>query len=508
MLVMELTFVIDVAGTLQTFYFGDEGYTTLSTDTPPKTSILDRLLNPGSLGIHTYSDGRTGGVTKLEMGQIKIANADGLYDAWRTYSVDGQPAIMRSGTLGDPYPASFTTIMSATMEDLDMDWNTIEIRLRDKTFIFDKPVITTKYAGNNSLPNGLEGNATDIKGKNKPRTIGKVFNVAPPLVNTSKYTYQVNNGTVSDIPAVYDGGLLLTKGLDYANSTLLHAAAPAVSTYITCFAEGLFRLGSIPAQQITADVIQGANVAARTVAQILKQLALDAGLLIGNISSADVTALDTANSAVVGVYIDDDSNFISIMDKVVNSIGGWYGFDGPGVLRMGRLTAPTGTPVATLYDYDFGENIERVIARENGLPVWSVKVNHTLIWVVQTSGLNGAATVLQRAYLSQAFRTEVVENATIKTQYSLAKTLSVDTLLTSAADALTEATRLLAMYQTRRDMFQVPLDIHTFSDYNLKLMDVISIHVNRFGMDNGRLFIILGINIDVDINVVTISVWG
>jgi hypothetical protein len=52
-----------------------------------------------------------------------------------------------------------------------------------------------------------------------------------------------------------------------------YGSGPGEATYDTCLAEGLFRLGSMPAGQITCDAIQGDTVAKRTVAQIVKYLA-------------------------------------------------------------------------------------------------------------------------------------------------------------------------------------------------------------------------------------------
>ena len=149
------------------------------------------------------------------------------------------------------------------------------MRLKDKQQIFTLPALAVRYAGSNVLPDGLEGTSTDLKGKVKPRTFGAVFNVPPPLANTAKLTYEV--GPCQSISSVYDRGLALTPGADFATSALLQAASPAVSTYITCLAEGYFRLGSTPAGQITADVAQGATAANQTVGQIIKQLALNAG---------------------------------------------------------------------------------------------------------------------------------------------------------------------------------------------------------------------------------------
>lgn len=507
MILVELTAAIDAAGTLTTFYVGTDGFVTSPSDTPSNMPFIPALVDPGSLGTSAYSDGRTGGGTKLETGEIVIANVDGQFDAWLNYSFDGRPVTIRSGTAG-VYPGAFPAVFVGTVESIEATWRTIIVRLRDKQYVFDKPALTTTYAGTNALPAGLEGTPTDVAGKVKPRTIGTVYNVSPPQVNTSKLTYQVNSGAVTDIPAVYDRGASITKGADYANSTLMQAAVPGAGTYITCFAEGYFRLGSSAAGQITADVVQGAAVGNRTVAQMIKQLGLDAGLSSGEISGADVTALDTANSSVVGIWINSDATFMSIMDSIAASVGAWYGFDGTGVLRLGTLTAPAGTPVVTLYDYDIGEAIERRPAKDNGLPVWRVSVNHTKIWTVQPSDLAGSVTAATRAYLADQYRAVNSADVSVKTQWLLATEISVDSLLTSASDATTEAARQLALQKVRRDIFDVPVDLSVVSDNSLKFMDVIGLQIARFGLDSGKSFRLIGKRITLQKNQAILTLWG
>lgn len=507
MILIELTAAVDSAGTLQTFYLSTDSFVTAPADTPANTAFTPCLIVPGSLGIHAFADGRTGGATKLETGDIVIANVDGQFDAWLNYSFDGRPVVIRTGTSG-AYPGAFPAVLTGTVESIEADWRKLTIRLRDKQWLLQKPALTTLYAGSNSLPNGLEGVAGDLKGKPKPKVYGTVFNVAPPFVNTSKLTYQVSNSAVTDIAAVYDRGALITKGADYATNALLQAAAPAAGTYITCFAEGYFRLGTTPAGQITADVVQGAAVANRTVAQIIKLLALDAGLTSGEISAADVTALDSANSSVVGIYLDGSITYQQAIDQFAASVGAWYGFDAAGVLRMGQLASPSGTPVLTLYDYDVHDGIERRPLKDNGVPVWRATVRHTKLFTVQPTDLAGAVTAPTRAYLAEPYRYESAEDTAIKTQWLLAQPLSVDTLLTVAADAATEAARLLALHKVRRDLFDVPVTLDILTNNSLKLMDVVAVQLARFGMDSGKSFRLIGIRVELDKSRVILSLWG
>lgn len=509
MYLIEIVAAIDGAGTLQTFYLSDIAFVTEPADTPPHVAFSPVLTDPGSIGLNAYADGKTtGGATALETGTITINNNDGQFDDWLNYSVDGRPITIRYGT-GGAYPGDFTTVFSGTMESIAADWTTLTIALRDKQYLFSTPALVNLYGGTNVLPNGLDGTPTDLQGKPKPRVFGTVFNVPAVQVNTSKLTYQVNDGPVADIPAVYDRGAAFTKGVNYATSALMQAATPAAGSYVTCFAEGFFRLGTTASGELTADVTQGATAAARTVAQVLKALALLSGLPTAQISASDIATLDAANSAVVGIWLDDDSTTIqSAMDQVAASIGAWYGFDMLGVLRLGILTQPAGAPALSLFDYDAGEKIERQPARDNNIPVWRITVNHTKIWTVQSSDLAGAVTAARRAFLALETRSAAAADTSVQTQYLLAVDATVDSLLTSATDAATEAARQLALQKIRRDIFEVPLPIDALSSSNLFFMNVIELTIGRFGLNAGKLFRLIGIRLDLTNDQVFLSLWG
>ena len=118
---------------------------------------------------------------------------------------------------------------------------------------------------------------------------GQVFNISPPLVNTSKLTYQISHKAINAIDAVYVGGATVTAGSSHASLAALQAATVTGGTYDYYLGSGsagaYFRLGSSPTQQVTCDATEGAASSNRTAAQIAKQVLLDAGVASGEISS-------------------------------------------------------------------------------------------------------------------------------------------------------------------------------------------------------------------------------
>ncbi len=506
-ILIEATAAIDSSGTLQTFYLSVEKFVTSPTDTPPNQDFAPAVQDPGTVGLHVFSDGVTSGASQMEDGEIVIVNRDGQFDAWVDYSFDGRAIVIRSGNSG-AYPGSFSVLFTGTIAGFTASEDSIIFKLKDKGFVFQVPALMNVYAGTNILPAGLEGTTDDIAGNFKPCVFGAVFSVAPPLCNTSKETYQVNDGAVVDIPAVYDRGALLTKGANYATSVLLQAAAPGAGTYVTCFAEGYFRLGSAATGQITADVLEGANAAARTTAQILNRLAL-LKVTSGEISATDVTALDAINNAVVGIWLNNETTTIeSAMDSIAASIGAWFGFDYSGTLRMGQLAVPSGSPVAVLEEYDTAGAITRIVPAGNGIPSYQVTVHHTKVWTVQTTDLAGAVTAATRAYLSVDYRAAVAQTPSVLTQWLLSQPLVFDGLLTTSADAIAEASRRNTLYSVRRDIFEVPISIQVLSENNFKLMDEIGLVRDRFGLDDGKSFLLIGIRLELASGLAILSLWG
>jgi hypothetical protein len=441
------------------------------------------------------------------LGEIRLANADGRYDGWLNFGFDGRAVTVRQGEAGAAYPDGFSATFSGTIETLTVSRTEVVVRLRDRQLVFDRPALSARYAGSNAPPNGLEGAADDLKGQPKPRLYGAALNIPAPCVNTVKLTYQVSDGALASVERVYDRGQALNFAADHASSALLQAATVTAGSYATCLAEGYLRLGAAPAGMVTVDATQGAGPAARTAAQILRALAIAAGIDSAFIAAGDVTALDAANPAVIGLWLSGDETFASAMDGVAGSVGAFYGFDPTGMLRMGRLAAPSGPPALSLEDYEVLD-IERRPARDGDLPAWSYTVRHSKLWTVQNSDLAAAVTPARRAALASEYRAEKAEDAAVKIQHLLAAEETADTLLTSAADAAAEAARRLALYKVHRDFFDVTIPAALLATPGLRIGAVVQLTNPRFGLAAGRLFVLLGVKPELARNRATLTLWG
>lgn len=504
---IEITAAIDSDGMERTFHVADRAFVTEPVDTPANVAFDGSLINPGSIAVTAFGDGRTGGGTRLSYGEIQLINADGAYDDWLKYGFDGRPVVIRRGMPG-AYPDDFATIFTGTIETLTVDRGAVVTRLRDKQLIFDRPALPNRYSGSNVLPNGVDGTEQDLAGTAKPRLLGKGYVIPAPCVNTAKLVYQISDSALESIDAVYDRGLKLTFGQDHLNGGALLAAAPAPGTYDTCLADGLFRLGGTPAGAVTADATQGAVSADRTAARMLSSLALVAGVAASDISEADVAALAADCPASLGVWISDQSDtFTKVMDEVAGSVGAYYAFDRNGALRMGRLAAPVGEAALSLEAYDILD-LQRRPARDGDLPAWAYTIRHSRVWNVQSGEFAAAVTPEDRAFFETEYRARRAEDPSVKTQFRLAAEETADTLLTDPDAAAEEAARRLALYKVRRDFFDVTVPISAVPDGHVWLMDVVRLTHPRFGLAEGRLFRLLGIRPELDANQYVLTLWG
>lgn len=497
MILVEVDALVDEYGTRQTFYLGSAGFVTEPSDTPANTVFLPRLQDPGSISLWAFAEGQTSGSTKLQPGEIKVINIDGEFDAWKDFSFEGQAVTIRSGS-GGMYPGAFKVVFTGTVLSKQPTLGAITLNITDKAGVLDLPVLTTTFLGTNVGPVGLEGLPGDLKGKVKPRVYGKPATTTPALANASKLAYLASHRPLDDIAAVYDRGASITKGADYANSALLLAATVTAGTYATCFAEGLFRLGSSPTGQITCDPVAGGSDTLRTVAETLKQLALDAGTPAGDILASDVGELNALAGDPIGLFVDDNTTtFRAAMDEAAASAGAWWAFMPDGVLRMGRLDEPSSTPDLTIVEADILTGFEIGVADDSGAPVCQVTVNYGKNWTVQASDVAGSVPDARRAELAQEYRSVSVEDPSILIQCPQARRLVINTLLLTEAAALALATRLLALHRVRRDLFEVPIPEEVFPAGGISLMRTASLTHSRYSLSGGKNLLTLGVELDL-----------
>lgn len=496
---------------LRTLYYATQGYVSGAGDTPASTHYEPRIQQPANVQRSCFSAGTTTGATTVGYGDMVLVNNDGGLDGLLGYSFGGRAIEIKIGTIA-PNQANptWTTLIKGTMEQAAFSWGQVTIKVRDRQQDLAVPLQTTTYTGANALPAGVEGVATDLKGKRKPLIYGQVRGIAPPCVNTSKLIYQLSANALQSVTAVYDRGVALTAGTDYGTQAAMELTAPTAGQYRTWLAGGCIRLGSSAAGTVTVDAAQGATAADRTAAQIIKAILLKGGVSAGDISSADVTALDAQCSYPLGVYMahGQETSGASLIDEVANSIGAWWGVDRLGVFRMGRIVLPTADAVADLSGVEI-LSIDRTNTGDKGagVPAWSVSVGYGRVYA-PTDDLAGSVTAAEKARMTEEYRRAIVTDAATKTAHAYSPELVFDTQIALEADAIAEATRRRTLYGSRRDMLQLRVRLEADIAAAIDLGQIVTVTLNRYGLTAGKKFLIVGIRTDMQNNIFDLTVWG
>ena len=483
----------------RTLRFSSLPYTSQIDDAPAQTHYESRLLQPGLIRRDLFSPGQPAGAISVGYGLVEILNTGDL-DEYTAASFDGRSYVLKIGRIDQPL-RDFTTVLKATMESAEFTFSRMTIKLRDRLAELNNPVTTKKYLGDST---SLEGDA-DLKDRFKPLIFGDVQYITPVLTDEALQTYQLSSNPIdtTGILILEGGQLAPSRGADYTSSADMIANAPAANQYRVWPEGGFVRLQFTPNQILTARVY--AADASRNVGDCLKLLAMAAGWPAAEINSADVTALNSDAAGTTNLFIDNGGNALDLMNALAQGRGIWFGPDRLGVLRMGLLQEPSGTPDLSLTSTDI-ISIER--QSPSTLPAKQVIIKKDKNWTVHSefSALVGSTT---RQWLSNEWRQTVATDSTNQISRKLASTIELESLINAnEADTASQAYRLLALYSAPRDIMTVRLRARVVDTLLLDLNDVVSITYPRFGMDAGKLFRVLGIQADYRLGQLDLTLWG
>lgn len=519
------------AGTL---YYSTEGYQSKPSDTPSNQAYDDRLPSAGSIERHMFSggDGLSGGTTSgtssVGIGSITINNGapydtDEYIDFIRGISLR-DVTIKRVVNLTDTL-ASATTLFVGKAGQIDSTraLDSLSVSIRDRLQDLNKPLLINRYAGTStSIGLGIEGEV-DLKDKVKPKLWGRRNNIPVIAVNVYDLIYQVSDGPVSAISAVYDGGITLTNVGDFGNLSALLGATVIPGQYATCVASGIFRLGGQAFGQITSDVTEGAALSDRTAGQLVSRMLAWLQSMYPEVFvtlyPGTVTALDALNNAECGVYLPDTQNALEAVSGVLNSIGGWILpiSANASAFQMGRFDLPSGTAAAS---FDLDDNIggapdlAGTSDDGSGIPVYKVIVKYDQIGATQNgSQLFGDVSAARRSYVESEWRQAVAQDISVLTQYPNASTLTVNSALLSQAAAEAEAARLLAIHSVRNEIIRMKLDYDYASICDVASIVELRSRHGRFGLGSeigaGRKYRVLGRVDNFDSSpTITLDLWG
>ncbi|GAB5506692.1 MAG: hypothetical protein Rhirs2KO_18550 [Rhizobiaceae bacterium] len=452
----------------------------------PFSGMLDQPLNfrrsiLGSDGISGFLHGQ---------GEMVMKNGGEFDFLPQFYALDGRDQEIRMGRTDLNY-ANWFTIFKGTATSFHVDEAEFRIDLEDYRYKLDVPLHTTVYGGTG----GVEG-GDDLAGRRKPRAFGHLRNVTPVLVKANSQLYQINDGPVNAISAVYANGAALTAGSDHANSADLLAASIASGFFDTCLAEGMFRVnylldGDVLTCDVEGDTTGGSF--AETIGAIVRRIVAGSTVMSdpGDLYLPAFVAFEAAAPYQAGFYA-DHNDAISVAEALARLVGygNFVGFRRTGKLEIAQFAAPASPPLMRFDDKDIvGIRRERL---PDGIypPPWRWRVAYGRNWTVQDE-LAGSVADNVRAFLAEELRYASAESAATKINHPFAQEREVGGYLRNEADAQSEANRLLALHASSSSLYRFTLDTRPFG---LDVGDTVHVTYPRFDLSDGRLMRVVEIN--------------
>lgn len=460
-------------GSVVTRYFSNRGFTSAPSDTPANTAYDDILRSVPLIRSQMADVFR--GKSLVSFGDIEVDNANGAIDSWLLDAWDGRPVKI---FLGDPTwnKADFRQIFFGAIDDIQASGNrSIILRIRDRQHLLQVPLQTTRIGG-----------AGTTKDQRLPVCYGEVKNVEPVLIDSATRKYQLHDGSIQALDAVYQDGVLLAGG-----------------NYTATLGSGFFVMNVAVTGRLTCDV-KGSNAGSyvNKTADIMSRVITDrTSLVSGDIDSASVTQLNTDAPGIVGIYItDDNATVMSALDELAVGAGAYYLVGRDGKLAMGLFKAPSGTPIIKITDDDIKLASLELVKRY--VPLKSVRVGYARFHVTIDSGASTTLNEATRQRLSDEYLVSYA--ATGATNFLLALDGDVEgTCYVSSSDAGTEATRRATLWGSLRRIFKFT---STLTSQQVEIGDVIELSFSRYSL-SGVLAVVVGSLESTTSNIVELEVF-
>ncbi len=503
-------------GLVETIRWGSHGIRSKPTDSPADVYFVPALISPPTFSRHIFSSGSTfTNRSAIGAGEGVVA-FDTTFASWFT-DYDWPGAAVRFSRIPEgKHVADAQRWLTAFMEQPGWTTKKLVLNLLDRQSELDRAIQETTYLGDGDV-NGVQGRAEDIGGLPIPLCYGNCLNVPAVLVNASKLIYQVHDGPVDTILAVYDSGAALTfSGTDHADSaTMIAALQPAAGTYDTCIAEGFIRIGAPTVhQRVTVDLKgdKTGGVYVESAADIIERIVTTrGGWTSGDFVTGTVSALNTKNNAPCGLFIDKQFNIRRALDWLMGTVGGGWVIRRDGKMLLGRVEAPAGSPTQTFKEYEIGVGDEPKLIQSGdknyGMPTWGVRVHYARHWVTQEeSELAGSVADSRRNELKTETRKVESINSTVQSDYPTSPIMEVDSLFRFKSDAQAEALRVRQFWEVLRRRWRVPVPMSRAEER--EPFDEIALDAPHFNWSGGADFIVTGIDEIARQEISTMEVLG
>lgn len=224
---------LELTGPLEKIqYLSTSGFITEPSNFPANQTYEDDVFNIPILK-RSLDTSFTGGITQ-SYGEITIGNLDYTKDDWLDRSWNGREVKL---LIGSPVwnLADYRNLARGISHELvSPDYNNLALKVRDKSGELNRPIKLRKFFGDSyeysSYIEGSEGeyetlyNAGVAEGQFIPIAYGECYQVPAVLIDAAELIYQVHDGPISQVVAVYDKGLAVDfTGIEREGKFQLHA---------------------------------------------------------------------------------------------------------------------------------------------------------------------------------------------------------------------------------------------------------------------------------------------
>lgn len=221
--------------------------------------------------------------------------------------------------------------------------------------------------------------------------------------------------------------------------------------------DGTFQLCQAPAGTITCDVhglaVGGLenNTAADIIQQVLTSGLTNTPFTIADIDTASFAAFKIRCPQKLGLYLTERATFANLLDMIVLSVGGWWGFSDDGLLQLGRLDLPVaGTPDYSFINDDVARRSMKIPRRI--LPRAEVKLSGVKNWTQQQTVAGDVTAQLRAIYAAPSVTKTGAASITSwdtdpENHIRAVRADVLETFLTEETEIQTEADRVATMQQ-------------------------------------------------------------
>lgn len=477
-------------GAIQTVYLSDRGYIDEN-----HVNYKPRTDNAFQFDISVFNGEFTG--RGLSFGAIRVLNGDGDYDFVTDYFWAGRNVKVFAGA-PDFTRDQFVKVFDGLCANIEYSEDEIIINIQNNEKILENEFVQSLYDGTGGLNGG-----DDLFNKEKPLLYGEALRITPVLVDPANLVYQVHDGSIQAVDAVYDRGVALTSGGDVSDIT---AATPTAGQYITQLSGGYIKLGSSPDGQITADA-KGDNAGgyvSKCGAIITRLLRTKLGLfnlVDANIDQGAFNALDSVVTGDIGVYITEKTSVSDVVNRILIPLQCYWTYKRDGIITVGVGQEPSNS----VFELNANNIIDDEIEVINFYtPSWRINLGYARRWTNQNEIAAGASDAY-RDFNQEEYRVITKEDRNIRTLSASADEKTFQSLLVNQADAIEQANRIESLYNKQRKLYRLSVKELLFRVF---IGDTITITLNRFGLNDGRDFLITGISEDAETNITELEVWG